>query len=153
LLNKGNRLKLLEVRRPDEVGHINYPNYCLFHKRIHHPTSRCFVLKDNIQALIEVGVLTLKSEQKKVTANMVTLNFENFSKLIVYDGLTPIPKGYMEVINSLVEKQEAKGLIPLKIKFRKIIWVHADMYQTGVIGFELAQAQRQTPQCHLHSTG
>jgi len=40
---------------------------------VHHPTSRCFALKDKIQALVDAGVLTLKSEQKKVTANMVTL--------------------------------------------------------------------------------
>ena len=50
---------------------------------IHHPTSRCYVLKDKIQALIDTGVLTLKSEQKKVTTNMVTLNFGTFPKMTV----------------------------------------------------------------------
>jgi len=66
LLNKGNKLKLTEVRRPDEVGRTNIRNCCLFHRMVHHPTSRCLVLKDKNQALIEAGVLTLKSEQKKV---------------------------------------------------------------------------------------
>ena len=56
---------------------------------VHHPTSRCFVLKDNIQTLVEAGVLTLKSEQKKVTDAMVTLNFENFLKVTVQDRLIP----------------------------------------------------------------
>ena len=62
LLNKGNKLKLPEARRPDEVGWTNDPNYCLFHRMVHHPICRCNVLKDKIQALIEAGVLTLKSK-------------------------------------------------------------------------------------------
>ena len=76
---------------------------------IHHPTSRYYVLKDKIQDLIETCVLTLKSEQKKVTANMVTLNFGNFMQVIVQDRLTPIPKGKIEVTNPLSEAQKAKG--------------------------------------------
>ena len=62
------------------------PNYCLFHMMVHHPTSKCFVLKDKIQALVDVGVLTLKSEQKKVIANMVTLKFSKTPKVTVHDG-------------------------------------------------------------------
>ena len=72
LLQKENKLKLPEARRPNEVGRTNDPNYCLFHRMVHHPTNKCFILKDKIQALVNAGVLTLKSEQKKVTANMVT---------------------------------------------------------------------------------
>jgi len=68
LLNKCNKLNLTEARRPDEVRQMNDPNYCLFHKMVHHPTCRCNVLKDKIHALIETGVLALKSEHKKATA-------------------------------------------------------------------------------------
>ena len=50
---------------------------------VHHLTNRCYVLKDKIQALVDAEVLTLKSEQKKVIANMVTLNFEIFPKMTV----------------------------------------------------------------------
>jgi len=81
LLQKGNKLKLPEVRRPNEVGRTKDPNYYLFHKMVHHPTNKCFVLKDKIQALIDAGVLTLKSEQKEVTINMVTLEFGTPSKM------------------------------------------------------------------------
>ena len=54
---------------------------------IHHPTDKCFVLKDRIQALIDAGVLTLKSEQKKVTANMMTLEFGKTPKSQFLTGL------------------------------------------------------------------
>ena len=64
LLNKGNKFKLPEPRRPDEVGRTNDPNYYLFHRMVHHPASRCNVLKDKIQALIGVGILTLELERK-----------------------------------------------------------------------------------------
>jgi len=94
---------------------------------VHHPTSKCYALKDKIQALVEAGILTLKSEQKKITANMVTLNFENFSKVTVQDGLTPILKGKMEISNPLAEKQEAKGLISLTVKSEEIMWVRLDI--------------------------
>ena len=59
---------------------------------IHHPTNKCFVLKDKIQALVDARVLTLKSEQKKVTANIVTLEFGTLPKVIVPNGSPPIPK-------------------------------------------------------------
>ena len=99
LLHKGNKFKLREARRPNEVGFASDPNYRLFHRMVYHPTSRCYILKDKIQALIDAGVLTLKSEQKKVTAKMVTLNFGTFSKMTVQDGLVPIPKVRLDAIN------------------------------------------------------
>jgi len=62
LLHKSNKLKLPKARRPNEVGRTTDPNYCFFHRMVHHSTSRCYVLKDNIQAPVDAGVLTLKSE-------------------------------------------------------------------------------------------
>ena len=71
---------------------------------VHHPTSKYFILKDKIQALFDAGVLTLKSEQKKVTVNMVTLNFGTFSKVTVLDGLSLVLKARLEVISPLAEQ-------------------------------------------------
>ena len=71
---------------------------------VHQPTSRCYILKDKIQALIDAGVLTLKSEQKKVTANMVALNFKTFLKMTIQDGLVPIPKARLDLINPMAEQ-------------------------------------------------
>ena len=60
LLHKGNKLKLPEVRWPNEVGRTNVANYCPFHRIVHHPTNKCFILKDKIQALVDAEILTLK---------------------------------------------------------------------------------------------
>ena len=56
LLSKSNKLKLPEAVRPEEVGCTSDANYCLFHRMVHHPTSKCFTLKAKIQVLIEAGV-------------------------------------------------------------------------------------------------
>jgi len=47
LLHKDNKLKLPEARRANEVRRTNDPKYCIFHKMMHHPTSKFYVLKDN----------------------------------------------------------------------------------------------------------
>ena len=38
LLNRSNRLKLPEARRPEEVGKTDNPNYCMYHRMLGHPT-------------------------------------------------------------------------------------------------------------------
>ena len=127
LFNKDNKLKLSEVRWPEEIGRTNNPNYSLFHKMVHHPTSRCFIFKDKIQVLVDARVLTLKSEQKKVIANMVTLNFKTNLKTTVQGGLAPVPKARLDVVNPMVEKQRANGLVPMMTKSEEIMWVHPDI--------------------------
>ena len=96
---------------------------------VHYSTSRDFVLKDKIQALVDGGVLTLNLEQKKIIANMVTLNFRTFPKMTVQDGLVPVPKARLDIINPMAEKQKAKGLISMTIGSGKIMWVHPDIVQ------------------------
>jgi len=83
---------------------------------VHHPTDKCFILKDKIQVLVDVGVLTLKSEQKKVTANMVTLEFDKTPNFIVPDGTFPIPAPRLEVKHPSAKIQEIKGLITLTLE-------------------------------------
>jgi len=122
-------LNLPDARRPNEIGRMNDPKYCFFHRMIHHPTDKCFVLKDRIQALVDAGVLTLKSEQKKVTANMVTHEFDKTPKVTVPDGTYPIPAPRLEVKYPSAKIQENKGLVPLTLETGKIMWIHLDLVQ------------------------
>ena len=52
-------------------------------------------------------MLTLKSEQKKVNANMVPFNFRSFLETTIQNGLTPIPKGEMKVMGPSSSEKEA----------------------------------------------
>jgi len=62
LLNKSNRLKLPEARRPKEVGKTDNLNYFLYHRMLGHPTKSCYIFKDIFQVLIDAEVPTLCPE-------------------------------------------------------------------------------------------
>ena len=118
----------MDARHPNEVGQTNDPNYCLFHRMVHHPTYKCFVLKDKIQVLVDAGVLTLKSKQKKVTTNMVTLEFGKTPKVTVPDGTFQSPHhGWRK--HSSAKTQKNKGLVPLTLETGEIMWIHPDLVQ------------------------
>jgi len=57
----------------------------------------------------------------------VTLSFGTFLTITVHDGLAPFSKARLDVINPRSKKQEAKGLIPMMIKFGEIMWLHPDI--------------------------
>ena len=96
---------------------------------VNHPTHQCFVLNEKNHALVNDGVLTLKLEQKKVTANMVTLKFGTMPKITVPDGSFPIPKARLEINDPLAKQQKTKGFVPLTLKTGKIMWMHPDLAQ------------------------
>lgn len=73
LLNKRGMLQFPNNSRPKETGKIDDSRYCLYHQNLGHPTKECYMLKRKIQTLIEAKVIQLKSKQKKVLANMATL--------------------------------------------------------------------------------
>jgi len=58
LLRKGKKLKLLEVKHPEEVGKTNDPSYCLYHRMLGHPTKNCYIFKGVLQALIDQTYLS-----------------------------------------------------------------------------------------------
>src|SRR3954469_10536411 len=96
MLNKGGQLKLPELKNPEDVGKTDDPRYCLYHQGLGHPTKNCWSLKDKLQALVDVGALRLKTEQKTAAANMTScIQFGQSPSTVVY----PIPAFEMRVIN------------------------------------------------------
>ena len=70
LLQKSNKLKLSEIRRPEEVEKTDDPSYYLYHRMLGHLIQNCHIFKDVLHALIDAEVFKLCPEQKKVTTNM-----------------------------------------------------------------------------------
>ena len=64
LLNKRNKLKLSQARRPEVVGKTDNPNYCLYHRMLGYPTQSCYIFKDILQALIDAVVLKLPGTEE-----------------------------------------------------------------------------------------
>jgi len=94
LLQKSNRLKISEIRRPKGVGKTDDPNYCLYHRMLGHLTKNCYIFKDVLQALIDAKLLMLRPEQKKVTANITAMSPIQFGRdlPLATTGVIPIPK-------------------------------------------------------------
>ena len=80
-----------EVRHPDEVEKTDDSNYYLYYRMLGHPTKNCYIFKGALQALIDVDILKLRPEQKKVTANMTSLQFCKEPPLVLA-GMVPILK-------------------------------------------------------------
>ena len=49
--------------------------------------------------------------------------------MIVQDGLVPVPKARLDIINLMAKKQKAKGLIQIMTESGEIMWVHPDFIQ------------------------
>ena len=81
------------------------------------------------KALIDAGVLTLKTEQQKVTANMVTLEFGSTQKVTVPDGTYPAPAPRLEVRHPSTMTRDDKGLVPLTLETGEVMWIHSDLVQ------------------------
>ena len=62
LLQKSNKLKLSEVRCPDEVRKTDDPNYCLYHMTLGHSTKNSYIFKDVLQVLTDADVVKLHPE-------------------------------------------------------------------------------------------
>ena len=123
LLNKSNRLKLLEIKRPEEVGKSDNLYYCLYHRI----TKRCYIFKYILQVLINAEVLKLRSEQKKVTTN--TTSFLQFGvEPSTPAGVVPIPKGELRVVNTNSHHQQEKDLVPVPTQ-RGVMWVHLNLVE------------------------
>ena len=125
LLHKSNKLKLHEARRPEDVGKVDDPKYCLYHRMIGHPTQSCYIFKDMLQALIDADVLKLRPDQQVVTANAVSLQFRDMPP--VPAGVTPVPEAELRLINADLHGCREKGLTPISAPRGEIMWVHPDL--------------------------
>ncbi|GKV22483.1 hypothetical protein SLEP1_g32351 [Rubroshorea leprosula] len=57
-------------KRLEEVGRVNDPKYCKYHRIVSHPIGKCFVLKDLIVRLEKEGKIQLESEEGSATTNV-----------------------------------------------------------------------------------
>ena len=93
-----------------------------------HPTKSCYIFKDILQALTDAKVLKLRSEQKKVTANMTSfLQFRVQPPTLT--GVVPILKGELRALNIDPHHQQQKDLIAVPTLQGEIMWVHPDLME------------------------
>ena len=61
-LYQAKKLRLPEPRNPEDMGKVDDPQYCAYHRGLGHTTKSCWTLKDKLQTLVDAGVLKLKTE-------------------------------------------------------------------------------------------
>jgi len=132
LLQKSNKFKLLEARRPKEAGKTNDPSYCLYHKMRGHPTKNCYIFKDVLQVLIKAEMLKFRPEQKKVTTYMTTISPLQFSQDLPQapTRVVPIPRGELRMININSHTQKEKSLVLVPTPRGETMWVHPDIVES-----------------------
>lgn len=64
MLVNNNKIELPKCKMPEEIQHTKDSKYFQYHRIISHPSKDCFILKDKIQALIDVGVLHLNEKKE-----------------------------------------------------------------------------------------
>ena len=67
-------IELPECKHPEEMGHVNDPNYCHYHRIVIHPMEICFILKDLIMKLAKQGRIHLDLDEI-VESNHATVTF------------------------------------------------------------------------------
>ncbi|XXG88449.1 hypothetical protein AAC387_Pa12g0657 [Persea americana] len=75
LLRKG-KIQPLVPKRPEEVGRVHDPKYCIYHQIVGRPTNAYSTLRNAIQDLADSRVLTFNEEGSLHAMNTVYLTSE-----------------------------------------------------------------------------
>ncbi|KAI3453509.1 hypothetical protein Pfo_010172 [Paulownia fortunei] len=73
-LLKENLIELPKMKHPKEVGHVDDPKYCKYHRLVGHPIHDCFIFKD---------------KEDNATANLITIEF-GFANVIIENVLDAV---------------------------------------------------------------
>ncbi|GKV47486.1 hypothetical protein SLEP1_g54388 [Rubroshorea leprosula] len=126
-------LNLIELRtpkRPEEVGRVNDPKYCKYHRIVSLLIGKCFVLKDLIVCLEKEGKIQLESEEGSAAINVAMVSFGSFS---------PIPLLPVQPTPLMVQPKEFGPHLPkgaIQVKFQtddeeKIAYAYPGMPTSG----------------------
>uniref|UniRef100_M0ZYK5 Retrotransposon gag protein n=1 Tax=Solanum tuberosum TaxID=4113 RepID=M0ZYK5_SOLTU len=72
-------IELPEMKRPNEAGKVDDPNYCKYHRLVSHPLDKSFVLKYRVMLLVREKKIVLDDE--KVGSNQISITFGSFDPI------------------------------------------------------------------------
>ncbi|KAH0636367.1 hypothetical protein KY289_036282 [Solanum tuberosum] len=75
-------IELLEMKRPDEAGKADDPNYCKYHRLVSHPLEKYFVFKDRVMRLVREKKIVLDDE--KVSSNQISITFGSLDPIQIH---------------------------------------------------------------------
>ena len=75
-------IDLPEMKRPDEAGKTDDPNYCKYHRLVSHPLEKCFVFKDRVMRLANENKIIL--DDQKASSNHTSITFGSLDPVQIY---------------------------------------------------------------------
>ena len=75
-------IDLPEMKRPDEAGKTDDPNYCKYHRLVSHPLEKCFVFKDRVMQLVNENKIIL--DDQKASSNHTSITFGSLDPVQIY---------------------------------------------------------------------
>ncbi|KAK4717786.1 hypothetical protein R3W88_016124 [Solanum pinnatisectum] len=60
-------IELPEMKRPDEAGKTDDPNYCKYHRLVSYPLEKCFFFKDRVMRLVREKKIVIDDEKLVLT--------------------------------------------------------------------------------------
>ena len=70
------------MKRSDEAGNADDPNYCKYHRLVSHPLEKCFVFKDRVMRLANENKIILDDE--KASYNQISITFGSLDPVQIY---------------------------------------------------------------------
>ncbi|OMO51359.1 hypothetical protein COLO4_37705 [Corchorus olitorius] len=92
-LLKSKVIELPEMKRPEESGKVDDPNYCKYHRLVSHPVEKCFVLKDKIMELHSEGLIEFEEEVASSNVASITRvipEYEVLTMAIKFGSFDPV---------------------------------------------------------------
>ncbi|OMO98935.1 hypothetical protein COLO4_13591 [Corchorus olitorius] len=92
-LLKSKVIELPEMKRLEESGKVDDPNYCKYHRLVSHPVEKCFVLKDKIMELHSEGIIEFEEEVASSNVASITRvipEYEVLTMAIKFGSFDPI---------------------------------------------------------------
>ncbi|KAA0034814.1 ty3-gypsy retrotransposon protein [Cucumis melo var. makuwa] len=88
-------IRLPECKQPAEMGRVNDPNYCKYHRVISHPVEKCFVLKELILKLALDEKIELELDDMAQTNHVAVIiqsdsRLSAIGSLIQFGSLEPV---------------------------------------------------------------
>ena len=77
-----NLIDFLEMKRHEEVGKVDNPNYCKYHRLVSHPLEKCFIFNDRVMWLLNKKKIVLDKE--KSSSNRISITSGSLDSVLIY---------------------------------------------------------------------
>ena len=121
-------IDLPEMKRPDEAGKTDDPNYCKYHRLVSHSLEKCFAFKDRVMRLVNENKIILDDE--KASSNQISIKFGSLDPIQMYIS----KKHEEEPVDQNVDIDDDEGWILVTRRRRNKSSLRKELFEQPVTG-------------------